>query len=97
MSVTCLDCGSIIPRLTRCASCERARRQRRAPSGWAWQEIKRQVFGRDGGCTMGPAGCAGPLRVDHIVPLSEGGTSELVNLRALCLEHHQQVTKGGGG
>ncbi len=39
----------------------------------------------------------GPLRrkwyeVDHIIPVVEGGSNDLTNLRTLCLPHHRQAT-----
>lgn len=102
----CLEpgCNTLIRTGSRCAPhrqrYELARSRRyhtaRAGSGWAWQAIRERIIARDGGCVMaGPH--SGPLRVDHIVPLSRGGTNEDSNLRALCLDHHRRVTPGGGG
>lgn len=31
--------------------------------------------------------------VDHILPLSMGGTDDMTNLQGLCYEHHQTKTK----
>lgn len=31
--------------------------------------------------------------IDHIVPLADDGTSEMENLRTLCVKCHHQVTK----
>lgn len=31
-----------------------------------------------------------PLEVDHIVPISKGGTHELANLRVLCRYCHKK-------
>lgn len=35
---------------------------------------------------------AGAAEVDHIIPVSLGGTGDLNNLRALCHECHKQAT-----
>lgn len=77
---------------------ERSRRAhgKRAGSGWAWQAIRERIIRRDGGCVM-PGPHAGPLRVDHIRPLSQGGTNGDANLRTLCFAHHRSVTPNGGG
>jgi 5-methylcytosine-specific restriction enzyme A len=32
-------------------------------------------------------------RVDHIKPLAKGGTDTDDNVRSLCIEHHDQVTR----
>lgn len=87
---------------SRCPACTRARGQQRnaarGGSGWAWQRWRAAVIARDGGCVApGGGGCAGPLRVDHILPLAAGGGTEMDNLRTLCLKHHRSVTRGGGG
>ncbi len=57
-------------------------------------EVRRQVWERDGGrCAwVGPDGrrCGSrwQLEVDHIQPLSRGGTSTLDNLRLACKQHN---------
>lgn len=52
------------------------------------------VWTRDGGCCRGPY-CVGapplPLEaahIDHILPLSRGGTNQVENLRTLCRRCH---------
>ena len=32
------------------------------------------------------------VEIDHIIPLSKGGTNDPSNLQGLCLDHHQQKT-----
>jgi 5-methylcytosine-specific restriction protein A len=33
------------------------------------------------------------VEVDHVIPVVEGGTDDLINLQGLCLAHHRE--KGG--
>lgn len=40
---------------------------------------------------------AGRLQCDHIVPVSQGGTHELSNLRMLCLPCHRPKSASEGG
>jgi 5-methylcytosine-specific restriction endonuclease McrA len=57
--------------------------------------IRRAVFKRDSGrCQFrNPEGkpCGSPyqIEIDHILPLSRGGTNEIENLRCLCRAHNQ--------
>lgn len=100
--IRCLDCPTLIPRGSRCGPCARAHQQRRnqqrGGSGWAWQAIRERIITRDGGCVASFVHeCKGPLRVDHIVPLADGGTNSDSNLRTLCLTAHQALTPRGGG
>ena len=37
------------------------------------------------------------VSVDHITPVSQGGTHHLDNLRCLCYAHHKQKTAQEGG
>lgn len=47
-----------------------------------WKRIAKIVMDRDGGkCSECPADAD---TVDHIVPVSKGGTNDLGNLRAMC-------------
>ncbi|MFN8024539.1 MAG: HNH endonuclease signature motif containing protein [Acidimicrobiales bacterium] len=44
---------------------------------------------RDGGCRVDQ--CSIPAawcEVDHLVPVSEGGLSDLINMALLCSHHH---------
>ncbi len=76
--------------------------------------VRDEVFARDHGrCTfVGPDGrrcdatCG--LQIDHIVPVAQGGTGEIGNLRLLCAQHNRLLAErlagarpdrspGGGG
>jgi 5-methylcytosine-specific restriction endonuclease McrA len=47
-----------------------------------WARIKKFILERDGGICYGCGGDADT--VDHIQPISKGGTSDLGNLGAMC-------------
>ena len=59
-----------------------------------WRETRRKVWERDGHQCQGPYKspmCIGKpsidllkCHIDHIVPLSQGGTNHISNLRVLC-------------
>lgn len=55
-----------------------------------WDSTRQRVYERDSGqCTR----CRGIVtmatcHIDHIIPLSRGGTNELQNLRVLCRRCH---------
>ena len=55
-----------------------------------WRTVRDAVIARDGHCYIN-AGCEGGLSVDHIIPLSLGG-SELDpdNLITMCMKHNRQ-------
>lgn len=55
------------------------------------ESISRKVMRRDHRqCQIGGPGCAGKAtEVDHILPVSEGGTDDLANLRAVCAPCHR--------
>jgi 5-methylcytosine-specific restriction endonuclease McrA len=76
---------------SRCASClrayEREKRQRRGKTsargyGATWQAMARAQIRRSPLCAS--CGAREDLTVDHIVPLSRGGSSDLSNLQTLC-------------
>ena len=65
----------------------------------AWQRLRRQVLDRDRRiCQL----CGGPEAdtVDHVVPVSQGGTDDLSNLRAVHDRNwphcHRQLTSRQG-
>lgn len=68
--------------------------RKRRPPRELWAEIRRQVWARDVGRCQGPYCCeAGMLplehaHIDHRVPLSEGGSNSVENLRTLCRRCH---------
>ncbi|MEU0587995.1 HNH endonuclease signature motif containing protein [Streptomyces sp. NPDC006132] len=84
-----------------------------AVSGWAgsrrrdslpknWARLRRQVIRRDGGqCTARYSDgtrCPEPgTDVDHIVPVSLGGTDDLEGLQLLCSWHHARKSSSEGG
>jgi 5-methylcytosine-specific restriction protein A len=55
-------------------------------------ELRVAALSRAGG-TCEWVGCdvADGVEVHHIVPVAEGGSDDLRNLRVLCAEHHRQV------
>jgi 5-methylcytosine-specific restriction enzyme A len=59
-------------------------RPRRMPggNGWAWQRTRARIAERDGyRCVY----CGGPFEViDHVIPISQGGSDADSNLRASC-------------
>jgi 5-methylcytosine-specific restriction endonuclease McrA len=71
----CIGCGRLIPYGTWCKGCERPR-----PRGRKLHALRQAyVIGRP--CAY----CGQPAEhLDHIVPLSRGGTNHRSNLQALC-------------
>lgn len=61
--------------------------------GGKWASISARVRREVGACEA----CMGmdDLTVDHVVPLSAGGTHERGNLRVLCRSCHGRRTAGG--
>lgn len=58
-------------------------RERRGISASAWSRLREMVFERDGyECRY--CGCTDELAVDHIIPLSRGGTNDPENLTPAC-------------
>lgn len=86
-----------------CAGHDRQRQRlvnkRRAPStylryGPAWRAISKQHLKDHPYCVI----CGQTaVEVDHIIPLSQGGTHEPGNRRSLCKPHHSQRTAREGG
>jgi hypothetical protein len=69
-----------------------AKRRRTAYGGEGWQEVRRQVFARDGyRCLL-----CGPPATDphHIRGVGAGGRSVLTNLISLCRLDHALVHDG---
>lgn len=67
--------------------------------GRKWMKIIERVRQRNPLCIMCEA--QGDVRafdhVDHIKPISKGGTDDMSNLRGLCIQHHDEVTRAGLG
>lgn len=86
----CLWCHQPIPqgRRTRCGKvlCNEMIWQ-----AYSWQRVTKMVMRRDKRkCVL--CGCEA-LEVDHIVPVSLGGSGDMDNLRSLCSGHHKAETK----
>lgn len=70
----------------------RRRHRRLAPA--AWRRRRREIWERDGGHCAGPYCVEAPplaldqAHIDHIVPLSSGGSNTQSNLRVLCRRCH---------
>lgn len=54
----------------------------------AWREVRAFVVKRDGACLA--CGSKEGLTVDHVRPLSEGGSNAPANLRTLCKACHRE-------
>ncbi|MBX0330481.1 HNH endonuclease [Oscillochloris sp. ZM17-4] len=69
------------------------KRRRRLPPA-IWAKRRQETWRRDEGRCCGPyCGDAPALplevaHIDHIVPLSKGGTNDMANLRTLCRRCH---------
>lgn len=66
--------------------------------GRPWRRLRAMVLKRDGYlCKCDDCKASGDLliahEVDHIVPLAEGGTDDLSNLRAINRDHHKTKTQ----
>jgi hypothetical protein len=80
-------------RLKREADQQRLKRWRseRKVSGPEWENLREEVFTRDGyRCTKCPA--TDDLHCDHIIALSRGGTNDVTNLTTLCGACHSHKT-----
>ena len=58
--------------------------------------LRRMIITRDGTCRF--PGChanASRCQIDHVIPWDLGGGSDVGNLGALCVRHHQLKTHGG--
>ena len=76
----CLLCHRITSEPSYCLACKPNGKSR----GHDWsRRIVPAVLNRDGHrCVM--CGSTGPLDVDHIQPISQGGGDDMPNLRAVC-------------
>lgn len=96
----CSGCGALVRGAkSRCTPCGRAyqakKNEGRGGSGWAWQQTREQVFKRDGYTCVVRDGTphSGRLEAAHVIPIEEGGTSDLANLKTKCAEHHAIDTR----
>jgi 5-methylcytosine-specific restriction protein A len=66
----------------------------RRPPPEVWQQLRAEVWMRDGGrcrghyCTEAPPLALEVVHIDHILPLRRGGTNHPDNLRVLCRRCH---------
>lgn len=68
--------------------------------GKGWAAIRQRVLERDGfQCVVcgSPAKPGDPLHVDHIIPRTEGGGSDLENLRATHKSFNESRGRNGRG
>jgi 5-methylcytosine-specific restriction endonuclease McrA len=89
----CLQCGVPSPN-SYCAqhTPTNRRRERMGISGGRWETVRKRVLARDQG-TCYICGRLGSDEVDHLKPVAEGGSSELVNLASVhssCHIHRHQ-------
>ena len=58
--------------------------------------LRAMIIARDGSCRFpGCTAAATRCHIDHVIPWDEGGGSDVGNLGALCVRHHQLKTHGG--
>ena len=57
---------------------------------WAWQRARCRVLERDGHHWVVCGATGIRFDVDHIVPLANGGSNALTNLRTLCVDCHRR-------
>lgn len=51
--------------------------------------LRRELIARDGR-KCAACGATSGLTIDHIIPISKGGKTELSNLQLLCSEHNRE-------
>lgn len=61
-----------------------------SPGSSEWKRLREVVLERDGYQCRECRETGSPLDVDHITPLSQGGTNELSNLQTLCRSCHEE-------
>lgn len=75
---------------------ERDTRQTASKRGYnaRWRRLRRMCLRREPLCRECKAAGfdVAASVVDHIIPLSEGGTNEFKNLQSLCVMHHNKKT-----
>jgi len=90
----CSDEGKAVPGRSRCRAHGGGAWARTSPAsrgryGRRWNELRAEVLREEPACRICGAKASD---VDHIVAVADGGTDARSNLRALCHEHHKQVT-----
>lgn len=68
----------------------------RQTSQWKWQLLRTQILKRDNYLCQ-PCERQGRItsahEVDHITPIHKGGTDDLSNLQAICIDCHKDKTQ----
>lgn len=83
----CTNCGILIKGAAQCAKCKNTQGDNRPSASKRgydsqWRKISRLMRQAQPWCSF--CGLPFDLTVDHILPLSMGGTNEPANLRVLC-------------
>lgn len=83
----CTNCGVLIKGAAQCAKCKTTPRGTRLSASQRgynseWRKVSRLMRQAQPWCSF--CGLTFDLTVDHILPLSMGGTNETSNLRVLC-------------
>lgn len=58
--------------------------------GYTWQKIRRKTLLRDKYTCQHCGRIGGQLEIDHIIPISKGGTDKESNLQVLCVGCHRE-------
>jgi 5-methylcytosine-specific restriction endonuclease McrA len=80
MLQACVGCGRPTTQ-SRCEACSGGRLP-----GWEWERLKERILRRDRYVCAICGGIA--VTVDHIRPISAGGSNDPANLRSLCRDDH---------
>jgi 5-methylcytosine-specific restriction protein A len=60
--------------------------------GRPWARLRKRILLRDKYTCQSCHRVGGRLEIDHIVPISQGGTKDESNLQVLCRECHRKKT-----
>jgi 5-methylcytosine-specific restriction endonuclease McrA len=87
MTKPCVDCGVLVRDCSRCLKCHATYRTSKLSASKRgydskWRRLSKELRRLQPWCSF--CGLAADLTVDHIVPLSMGGSNEVSNLRVLC-------------
>ena len=86
-----------MPRLTERHQVAAAERWGNGRGGRPWRRLRNLVLVRDGyTCQACGTISVTDMEVDHITPVSRGGTDDMTNLRALCRRCHATKTAREG-
>ena len=83
----CTDCGVLVRDSSRCLQCHKVYKGSRPSASKRgydskWRKLSKELRRLQPWCSF--CGLAADLTVDHILPLSMGGTNDITNLRVLC-------------